>query len=295
MAQVFQLNDTDNDFLNFEYTAPVATGKGKAKTKKEPLPLLPKTRASTSRKKSEPINYYDAYDNNNEYQDTQSRPLAPVFDDEMPSGVVTKEKSRKIPLKSVQEHQLLMNQLNGYSASLRFKPVLDQCGITLKDLGKKSVAELKELRERVRACCANSSGNVSVVHRMTLGVCSGIEAVAPKAKLDLSGFSEAVQANPEFEALCEMIELDSGFKASLTPIQRMAILLGGTAFDVGCRNKSESMKAVASTASRNLVESLKAQRSQLESRIAQDTPNTTAQPAPSVPQSGSDPYLRGGY
>jgi len=50
------------------------------------------------------------------------------YDDVPPSS----SSYKKIPLKQVQEHQNLTNQLNGYAASIRFKPVIDQCGIKSK-------------------------------------------------------------------------------------------------------------------------------------------------------------------
>lgn len=165
--------------------------------------------------------------------------------------------SKKIPLRQVQEHQNLTNQLNGYAASIRFKPVIDQCGIKIKDLHTKSVAELKELRERVRACCASSGGATGILAHTTLAGCSGLEKWMPKKVCDLDGYRKTVESNPEFHKLAEMIELDSGFSASMTPIQRMAMCLGGAAMTVAAQN---AQKQMLQGAQQQLVSSLIAQR-----------------------------------
>jgi len=188
------------------------------------------------------------------------------YDDETPS-------SRKIPLKQVQEHQNLTNQLNGYAASVRFRPVIDRCGIKIKDLHSKSVAELKELRERVRACCANSGGGTGVLAQATLAGCSGFEKWMPKKVCDLDGYRTAVESNPEFHTLAEMIELDSGFQASMTPIQRMAFCLGGAAVTVAAEN---AKKRMLQAAQEKLVSDLIAQRDRAAASSAQ--PSTQASP-----------------
>jgi hypothetical protein len=163
---------------------------------------------------------------------------------------------RKIPLKNVQEHQLLINSLNAFATSARFSPLLHTYDIKIKDLGKKTLSELKELRERVRACCANSNGG-SIVSTGALSMCSGLEAAMPKKIMNLDGFRDQLERNPEFAALCEMIEIDSGFKSSMTPMQRMVMCMGSTAFSVAGANK---MKAAAQDASATLLSSLKAQQ-----------------------------------
>jgi hypothetical protein len=176
----------------------------------------------------------------------------------------TKSK-KKVPLKQVQEHQLLINQLNAYTTSKRFKPILDECGIKLKDLGSKTVAELKELRERVRACCANY-GNGGIVAAATLSFCGGVEALAPKRLIDLEGYKAAIDSNPEFHALAEMIEIDSGFKNSMTPMQRMVMCLGSTALQVGAQNRA---KKLIMNCNSSLLNSLNAQKQQMEKPIVQ--------------------------
>ena len=164
--------------------------------------------------------------------------------------------SKRMPLKSVQEHQLLMNQLNAFVTSARFGPILKECDIVVCNLKKKSVAELRELRERVRACCANSGGSGGVVSAITLGAVGRIEAWAPKKFMDLEGFQAEIERNPEFASLCEMIEIDSGFKSSMSPMQRMAMCIGTTALSVAATNKA---KAVAQGANASLIAQLQAQ------------------------------------
>ena len=147
---------------------------------------------------------------------------------------------KKIPLKSVQEHQLLMNQITAYFTSERFRPILVRCGIRAKDLQAMTIAELKEYRERIRACCANGGSSGGVIAAMTLTACGALERLAPKRMMDLDGYKDAVAMNPEFEALCEMIEIDSGFKTSMSPMQKMALCLGTTALSVAHQNKQRN-------------------------------------------------------
>ena len=201
------------------------------------------------------------------------------YDDVPPSS----SNYKKIPLKQVQEHQNLTNQLNGYAASIRFKPVIDQCGIKIKDLHNKSVAELKELRERVRACCANSSGTSGFLAQGTLAACSAVEKSMPKKVCDLDGYRKAVESNPEFHKLAEMIELDSGFAASMTPMQRMALCLGGAAMTVAAENAAKKM---LQSAQEKMVSDLIAQRDRAAASSAQASPDivrTESSKPPSQP------------
>ena len=184
--------------------------------------------------------------------------------------------SKKIPLKQVQEHQNLTNQLNGYAASVRFRPVIDQCGIKIKDLHTKSVAELKELRERVRACCASSGGTTGILAQTTLAGCSSLEKWMPKKVCDLDGYRKAVDSNPEFHKLAEMIELDSGFAASMTPMQRMALCLGGAAMSVAAENAKKQM---IQNAQERLVGNLIAQR---DAQAKAATQAAAAQASPDI-------------
>jgi hypothetical protein len=174
-----------------------------------------------------------------------------------PSIVSVESRDKKIPLKNVQEHQLLINCLNAFAHSTRFAPILNEFGINIKDLSKKTLSELKELRERVRACCANCGSSGGIVSTAALSMCSGLEAAMPKRIMNLDGYRSQIESNPEFAALCEMIEIDSGFKTSMSPMQRMAMCLGTTAFSVAGANK---IKAAAQDASASLLSSLKAQQ-----------------------------------
>ena len=207
------------------------------------------------------------------------------FDDDLPPS--SNNNYKKIPLKQVQEHQNLTNQLNGYAASVRFRPVIDQCGIKIKDLHTKSVAELKELRERVRACCASSGGTTGILAQTTLAGCSSLEKWMPKKVCDLDGYRKTVESNPEFHKLAEMIELDSGFAASMTPMQRMALCLGGAAMSVAAENAKKQM---IQSAQERLVSNLIAQRD-AQARVAQSSPSSTsiAQDSPDIVRAEAAP------
>jgi len=122
-----------------------------------------------------------------------------------------------------------------------------------------SIAELKEYRERIRACCANGGGNGGVVGTATLTACAMLEQI-PKRFADLSGYKDAVAMNPEFEALCEMIEIDSGFKTSMTPMQKMALCLGTTALSVARQNRLRNAANGGQPAPNPLLASLMAER-----------------------------------
>jgi hypothetical protein len=233
-TQVFNLSLADDeDYLDFASSSTVSKPVEKA-----PATIIAKTKKKAAYKPMKELP--DNYD----------------LIDDLPT-VSAEKANKKIPLKSVQEHQLLINQLNAFASSVRFAPVLKEFDIKIKDLSKKTLGELKELRERVRACCANSGGTGGIVSAVTLGMCSGLEAAMPKKLLDLDGYRAQVEANPEFAALCEMIEIDSGFKTSMNPMQRMALCLGSTALSVGGANK---MRATAQNASAALLSSLKAQQ-----------------------------------
>lgn len=188
------------------------------------------------------------------------------------------EKKPNIKLKNVQEHQNLINTLNGYASSQRFRPILDSCGVRIRDLETKSIAELKELRERVRACCLNSGGT-GIVSKVALMGCGTLEKVVPKRLANLDGYTMAVANNPEFHALAEMIELDSGFRTSMTPMQRMMWCLGSTAASVAAQN---NMKAKA-MGQQDLLASLRAQR-ELE---RQQQAAVNIQPEPAVMETAS--------
>lgn len=258
---VFELNNSDDeDFLDFHYEPKEEPVKGRGKGKstvppasrqsERPIIVRPTTVSTRTHRKVTPevdpiTNYYQHPDDPSIGETVYAR-------DEP-----TSEKAKKIPLKSVQEHQLLINQLNGYASSVRFKPVLEECGIRLNNLGTKSVAELRELKARAQACCANTMGTAGFVATGTLSVCGVVEGACPKRLADLEGYKAAVEADPSFAAICELIELDSGFKASMTPMQQMAWCLGNTAVQVAAAN---SAKNKAKLASQDMLQALIAQR-----------------------------------
>lgn len=242
--QVYQLNDSgDEDYLSFGSPSDNVAASAKYSIRNEPPPVKMRKAPTIVR----PVLDRPSMDDINDEDGDDIKPV----------------KGKKIPIKSVQEHQLLINQLNSFGASARFAPVLKDCGITLKDLRLKSVAELKELRERVRACCANSGGSGGIVSAGILGACGQIEAFAPKRLLDLEGYQQAVEGNAEFAALCEMIEIDCNFKSTMSPMQRMALCLATTAVQVGGINKAKTSAAGASAA---LLDSLRAQQAQQQSQ-----------------------------
>ena len=241
---VFDLNSGDNaDYLSFSRGEPEDVRGGGARSKAG----RPKKQAAPRVVQNAP-GVVDPQGEDDDYV-----PYIAPDDRVAPSAV------RKIPIKSVQEHQLLINHLNAYLGSERFSPVLRDSGLNLKSLTTKSVAELRELKERVRACCANSGSSGGIVSAVTLGVCGRIEAWAPKKLIDLDGYREALARDDEFAALCEMIEIDSGFKSSMTPSQRMALCLATTALSVGSMNK---VKAAGQAASQNLLAQLQFQQQQ---------------------------------
>lgn len=281
--QVFELNNSDDeDFLDFHYEPkeePLKKGKGKAaaaantrqqQPKQQTIIVRPSdvmSRAKTKREIDPITNYYQHPDDPSIGETVYAR-------DEP-----TSEKAKRIPLKSVQEHQLIINQLNGYATSQRFKPVLEDCGIRLNNLGTKSVAELRELRERVRACCANSVGSGGFVAAGTLSACGFVEGTCPKRLADLEGYKAAVEADPNFAAIAEMVELDMGFRASMSPMQQMAWCLGNTAVQVAAANKAKNK---AKLASHDMLQALIAQRN---AQQVHAMPVISAPPPPQPPVS----------
>jgi len=281
MSHIFDLTESGQteDYLNFDFVskAPQQLQETDEPPRASRGPGRPRTRASIAapKRRAVPEPWFD---------------LPPDLncDRVPPSSSIYK----KIPLEQVQEHQNLTNQLNGYAASIRFKPVIDQCGLKLKDLHNKSVAELKELRERVRACCANSSGNTGILAQTTLAGCSGLEKTIPKQVCNLDGYRKAVESNPEFHRLAEMIELDSGFASSMTPIQRMVFCLGGAAISVAAENAKRQM---IQSAQERLVGNLIAQRdaqakaAQASPSIVQASPDIVGADAPKPPPQPAKP------
>jgi hypothetical protein len=273
MSNIFNVVDGDEDFLNFNYIETKEQPKSKSSKSKSSVKNfdidfdedIPPPR--TKSKKKSHVSEFNQIHNDDKYNfydlelDTSKKYDVNVDDNDV---VETKGK-KKVPLKQVQEHQLLINQINAYTTSQRFKPILDECGIKIKDLGSKSVAELKELRERIRASCANY-GASGIVAAATLSFCGGVEALAPKRLINLEGYKSAIESNPEFHALAEMIEIDSGFKNSMTPMQRMIMCLGSTALQVGAQNRAKGMIL---NSNQSLINSLNAQRQQQMPPISQ--------------------------
>lgn len=290
-SAVFHLNDGDIDFLDFERDQPEPIAV-ETKTKKSAAP-----RGKSARQIIDPDEMDNqAYTstsiinrmmsgNDNQLVPEERELLVPLHETVKPGT------NRKIPLKNVQEHQLLLNSLHAMASSRRFAPILDEFGIRLKDLHTKSIAELKEIRERARACCTNSTRQGGgIVSGIVLGVAGGAEKMCPKRLMDLDGYQEAIKANPEFEALCELIEIDSGFASSLTPIQRLGLCMTTTALTVGAQNRT---KNTAMAANQSLIDNLKAQAIQqakqqqqmLQSQAAPEqvsSNNNTRKPVPTT-------------
>jgi hypothetical protein len=249
---IFDLNDGDSvDYLNFTRAEPAASSTRTAEKRKPGRPAKVKTVVPRIIRDAPGV--ADALE-----EEPQS------YIPYIPEDHIAPSAAKKIPLKSVAEHQALLNLLNSYIMSARFGPVVKNCGLNLKNLSTKSIAELKELKERVRACCSNlGGGDTGIVSAFTLTFCKSAEAVAPKRVMDLTGYSDAVQSNPEFAGLCEMIEIDSGYVSCLTPIQRLGICLARSAVSVAGNNK---LKAAAGIASHNLLASLQQQQQAQESQ-----------------------------
>lgn len=148
------------------------------------------------------------------------------------------EPPRKIAASKAGEHQMLMMTLQRYAASQRFAGLIQNSGVKLTNLESKTVAELKVLQVRVRTICSSGTGTSGFVSSGIIATCKVAAATIPKKYMDLDGMSEALQADPEFANLSEMIELDIGFLASMTPMQRMAWCLGRTAVTTNGMNRA---------------------------------------------------------
>lgn len=263
--QVYQLNNSDDeDYLSMDMPTAEAQPAAVVSSRK-PKPIAatkPARSASLSRARAT-------------YTASVAQPSALDIDED--DDEVKPGKGKKLPLKSVQEHQNLINQLNAFSCSARFGPILKECGIVFKDLRLKSVAELRELRERVRACCTNSRSGGGIVGAGILGACGQMEAWAPARLMNLEGYQEAVAGNPEFASICEMIEIDSSFLSNMSPMQKMVLCLGTTAMSVSAANRAKS-QAINATAT--LIDNLKMQQQQQNSAklSASASLPTTTQP-----------------
>lgn len=278
MRQVYQLNDSgDEDYLSMESSVaavpdvaqPAASVRQSKPAAAKTIRRTPTSVATIARARAVTRDIYASASNQPRIDDDDNVDN----DDDVKPG-----KGKKIAFKSVQEHQQLINQLNAFSCSTRFSPVLKECGIVIKDLRLKSVSELRELRERVRACCASSGSRGGIVSTGILGACGQMEAWAPPRLMCLDGYRTAVESNPEFASLCEMIEIDSGFLTSMSPMQKMVMCLGTTAMSVAAINKT---KGEAAHATATLVNNLRLQQQQQQNAAKSGSPAEAA-PLPSV-------------
>lgn len=151
------------------------------------------------------------------------------------------EPPRKIPANKAEEHQTLMMTLQRYAASQRFAGLIQNAGVKLTNLESKTIAELKVLLVRVRTVCSAGGGSAGVVSGGIVYTCGVAEAMIPKRFVDLEGMGESLRADPEFQLVSEMIELDLGFASSMTPMQRMALCLGTHAYRTHKMNKSRDI------------------------------------------------------
>jgi len=163
-------------------------------------------------------------------------------------------KSAKVPAKQVAEHQQLLMCLQRYAASARFAPMLKEAGLKLTNLEIKTVAELKQLQIRVRTVCSSSGAASGMLYQGILGGAAVVEKIAPKRLMDLDGYAAALRADPEFEAVAEMLELDLGYAAAMSPLQRMGLCLGKNALNVAAMNSKKN----------KLIEQLLAQQAAMQ-------------------------------
>ena len=164
------------------------------------------------------------------------------INEEEPTG---NSKQAKIPSKQVAEHQQLLMCLQRYAASARFAPMLKDAGLKLTNLESKSVAELKQLQTRVRTVCSSSGGASGLLYHGIVTGAAVVEKMAPKRLVDLDGFTASLRADPEFEAVAEMLELDMGFAATMSPMQRMGVCLAKNAASVVHMNSQKNKMLTA--------------------------------------------------
>lgn len=200
------------------------------------------------------------------------RTASAIHDYMSPDNGDQQEPARKIPNKSVAEHQTLMLTLQRYAASERFAPVLRDAGLKLTNLDSKTVAELKTLQIRVRTVCSSGGSATGLLSNMILGGSAVIESKMPKKLMDLDGFSSSLSSDPEFAAICEMLELDMGFAAAMTPMQRMGMCLGKHAVKVNGINKSRD----------KIIQDLMAQQGRQPVQVAQPPVSAPILPTPIV-------------
>jgi hypothetical protein len=288
--EVFQLADPDaEDYLSFgapaaarngneqkystisddEYILPAARGKGKGR-KPATTARAKKQAASTEAELFGPL-YTMRQQLNEEYSGPV--PAPGEGEDEIGGG-----KQAKIPAKQVAEHQQLLMCLQRYAASARFAPMCKEAGLKLSNLETKSVAELKSLTTRVRTVCSSGGGASGMLYQGILTGARLVEKAAPKRLVNLDGYAASLRADPEFEAVAEMLELDWGFASTMTPMQRMGWCLGKHAFSVSSMNAEKS----------KLLANLIAQQQAMQAQQQQyGIPFTAPPPAPIVPPSAA--------
>jgi hypothetical protein len=198
------LGDEDEDYLNFKMPepepAPLTARELKKLNKPEPIPRA--TKAAIKRAEKAAVANMDPEN----------------------------EPPKKIPANKAGEHQSLMLTLQRYAASQRFAGLIANAGVKLTNLESKTLAELKVLQVRVRTICSAGGGSAGVVSGGIVYTCGVAEAMIPKRFADLEGMGESLQADPEFQLVSEMIELDLGFASSMTPMQRMGLCLSKHAY-----------------------------------------------------------------
>jgi len=263
--EVFQLGDPEaEDYLNFgnneaasslgndglsDYEMPMTSIVTRGKKKGKGKSAAPRGRSASTKRQCQ----YDDDDDGimNDWQLMQRQKAQASLAQTNARATLDEEGdaqgasvNKKIPTKQVAEHQQLILCLQRYSSSQRFAPMLRNAGLKLINLETKSVAELKDLQTRVRTICCSGGGANGWLGTGILVACGGVEKVTekkvPKHVMDLSGFQNSLQADPEYDAVCEMIELDMGWASSMTPMQRLGLCLGKHAYQVNHMNQQRN-------------------------------------------------------
>jgi len=271
--EIFQLADSDaEDYLSF---APPENARGSSMVYEDNQPRAVRSRKAPKSQKTKVQRITE--DELFADLDSRSKPVRQQsVEDDMGD-----EPARKIPMKQAAEHQTLMMCLQRYAASERFAPMLKNAGLKLTNLESKTAAELKTLQVRVRTVCSSSGGSSGALYQGILMGAAGVERMAPKRIIDLDGYSASLRADPEFEAISEMLELDLGWASSMSPMQRMALCLGRNAMSVAAMNRQKSQLMAGLIAQQQMAQQQQQQQQQQQP--------TREPPAVSAPQSESDP------
>ncbi len=185
-----------------------------------------------------------------------------------------------------------------YSAMLqvrRFSPMLKNAGLKLTNLESKTVAELKTLQVRVRTVCSSSGGSSGALYQGILMGTAAVERMAPKRILDLDGYAASLRADPEFEAISEMLELDLGWASSMTPMQRMALCLGKNAMTIAAVNRQKTQLLAGLIAQQQMAQMAQQQQKQQQQAVsdppagAMSEPPRFAESAPQIVRAGTVP------